>query len=846
MSQKLLTFYVSGMKCGNCSQTIREIITKRLATEEFITLEAFHADITTSQDPKRVTVALNNRYEIDSQKEQELWTKIKDDINSASFYCTDVPNPENQSILGDTNSTLLNKIAARSKQYFSSHWFKGTLGCIAGFIVLITCLTAAPMSLAVMLPLAGSSVLLTLALSANSYIDAWKKWQKSRLLTMDSLFVLSTSWILIISLASLSLPWLPMMFDAALLIYGFRHLGLAIENTIKEKIGTTKFYDRTSKTVNRITTQGTVENIPINQVTPGDTIVVEPGELIPLNGTCLQKGIIDEKIKTGEIFPRLFSPGEEVLAGMRLEKNTPSEVEILVTKNYQDSHLTRLDSRIEKAILDKSSIELQTEQLLKYFIPSVLLLAITTGAFVSIFFSPILAIQSIATILVSACPCTLGLITPLAVKTGMHKAAENGIQFNSSKSLQLAKQINTIIFDIRGTFTTGIPVVKQFTVLDNQKVSEQELRAICASLEKDSTHPTGRAIYQYATSTANIEARTVNHLISRHRFGIMGKIDNKDYIIGNHSLMKKQGINIPSNYKFPNLEVGDDLIFVAHINTNTNTIIGSMVMNDPLRDDAYDIINTLRSMNKEIYLCTGTAKETADRYAKALGIKEEHVRAECLPEDKTSHIDALKKAGCITAMVGDAQNDAIALATSHLGFAIFSEDKATQDAADAVIYSGALMAIASAFTISQQTVSNIHQNLFISFGYNFGMIAVSLALFLFTASTIPPAVGVILMMSQACLVLLNVFRFKEQPIPHLENKANEHKKLSPGELSHTFMMNKLPPQNNNEKTNTAESATNKEIISTPTTPLFTPKDNSHGLKPYYPDNLNYHTVGAVS
>ncbi|CAM4467328.1 MAG: Potassium-transporting ATPase ATP-binding subunit [Legionella sp.] len=838
---KTLTFYVSGMTCGGCSGRIQRVVTEQL-NEESITLEAFNADLTQFKDPKKTTMVISytleeierlnqaqtheERKKIEEQLNQVSWQKIRKYIEELAFTCEEYDytpinerpltlpisgHPQKPLLVVEdpqaTEPTVENDLTAESlplqlsalfsqaKKYFSSHWFKGFLGCGAGVIVLIACLSGT-MSLAVMLPLAGLSTLLTLALGANSYVDAWKKWRASRALTMDSLFALSTSLILVISLASLYAPWLPMMFDAALFIYGFRHIGLGIEDRIKAQIGTAKFQDRASKIVRKISTDlcdeaaEFEENTLLTQIQPGDVILVHPGEIIPLDGECLAESIIYNTITTGAILPRSFKPEAKVLAGMRLAEHA-DPLRVRVSKDYKNSHLARLDTLLAKAALDKSPIELQAVQYLEYFIPLVLLLALTAGTAIGLFFSLTSAIQCVASILVSACPCTLGLIIPLAVTSGMHKAAENGVQFKSTKVLQNAEHIDTVIFDLNGTLTTGVPKVERIIALNEQDTSVSQLRKICAALEKTAVHPTGKAIYAY-TKDDNSEELYVTVLNRKHHSGIIGEINRTSYFIGSRSLMEQQRIIIPEQIKLLNLN-SDDLVLVAR----DKTIIGYMEMTDPLRDDAIRTINALKNMGKEVHICTGAAKETALRYANKLGINHEHVYPGCLSNQKTIYIEKLRGRGRKVAMFGDAGNDAEAMAASDFSGAIGSGDQVTQDAADAVIHPGALMAIASLFAISRQTVANINQNMAGSFAYNLGMVGASGLLFVTAGITIPPALGVVLMMSQACLILLNVYRFKQQPLNHLTEEAQEYQKASQP-LSHTHMIQRMPTCGNKE------------------------------------------------
>ena len=388
--------------------------------------------------------------------------------------------------------------------------------------MLIICLATSGLSLALMTSLAVFSTLLTLVLGANSYYEAWTKLTKTKTLTMDSLFALSTASILIVSIASLFLPWLPMMFEAGLLIYGFRHIGIAIENTIKEKIGAAKFQDRAPKTVRRKTPDG-FEEINLDQISAGEVIIVYPGEIIPLDGIGEEEGLIYNTIITGATLPRYFAPQTKVLAGMRLANNE-KPLAIRITKSQNESYLARLDKVIEQSVLEKAPIEIKTGKLLHYFIPTVIALAVASGIIIGFFFPAAIAIQCAVSVLVSACPCTLGLITPLAVKTGMHKAAENGVQFKSAKTLQQAEQIDTVIFDLNGTLTTGVPSVKELYLFEESNLSEAEFLSYCSALEKKSNHPIGKAIYSFANQHKKLDLNLEAILLDdSHHSGVSEK-----------------------------------------------------------------------------------------------------------------------------------------------------------------------------------------------------------------------------------------------------------------------------------------------------------------------------------
>ncbi|QMT58957.1 cation-translocating P-type ATPase [Legionella sp. PC997] len=782
------TFYVDGMTCVSCSGSLEYHLRQKLKDR----MKKFHVDLTTA-DPKKTIITLEEEQEPTDQYKE--WIEVKgyiDELFSCKEYeyLSTKEKPQENAQIKNQQANYLEK----ARSFFTSHWFLGAVGCVSGIAVLIICLATSGLPLAVVSSLAVFSTLLTLILGANSYHDAWTKLTKARTLTMDSLFALSTASILIVSVASLFLPWLPMMFEAGLLIYGFRHLGIAIEETIKEKIGTAKFQDRAPRTVRKRTVQG-FDEIDLDKIEVDDVIIVHSGETIPLDGICKDESLIYKTINTGAIFPQYFSPQTEVLAGMRLADNE-KPLAIRVTKTQNSSFLARLDKAIELSALEKAPIEIKTGQLLTYFIPLVIILAVTSGIIIGLFFPAAVAIQCAVSVLVSACPCTLGLITPLAVKTGMHKAAEHGVQYKSAKTLQQAEQIDTVMFDLNGTLTTGVPSVKELYLFEESKLSELDFLSYCAALERQSSHPIGKAIYSFASQykITDIETDLLDH---SHHSGISGKIKDTNYVIGSMTVMKEKGIKIPRNFRQPNLQAGDQIVYVAR----NKMAIGFMVITDPVRDDACCTIRALRAMGKEICLCTGADEETAHRYAIALGIKT--VYANCIAssaeekgqQSKTSHIQALRKKGHKVAMIGDAGNDTPAITASDLGIAVVSDgsDVLTQQAAGIVIHNGALLSIASAFAVSKQTVSNINQNLVMSLVYNLGSILLSGGLLVSVGLTLNPVVGVGLMIFQACMILMNVYRFKLQPLDHLQEEKKQYQEASsPRESSHSKMNQHTP------------------------------------------------------
>ena len=381
------------------------------------------------------------------------------------------------------------------------------------------------------------------------------------------------------------------------------------------------------------------------------------------------------------------------------------------------SYLARLDQTIENARHVKAPLETSTSRLLQYFIPTVFIFAIASALVIGHFFTVALAIQSAVSVLVSACPCTLGFITPLAVKIGMNKAADHGVRFQSAKKLQDAEQIDTVVFDLNGTLTLGTPVVRTYGVMPGVTSTEQDVLAYFSVLEKQSNHPLAKAIYKCVNEKNSVPPIDwqVTSLDQSNHSGLTALINEEPYTLGNETMMREAGIDV--QHVDSHRKEGDTVIYLAR----GTQVMGYMVLADQLRPTARSVIDALKTQGKTIYLCTGSDETTAHRYADELGILRSNVHAGCMgsavepsDRDKKTVIDTLKASGRRVAMVGDAANDALAITASQLGIAVKSQgsDELTQENAGVVIQSGSLWPIVSAFEVAKQTVNNVKQNIF--------------------------------------------------------------------------------------------------------------------------------------
>lgn len=726
-------FNIYGITCNSCSGGIKSV----LASTEGITLKNFSVD-PGSTEPKKVTIEVGE----DNQDTRDLIIKHVEELG---FRCEPL--------------SLFEKI-------LSAHLFLGILGLISGIVLLILSFALPVMPLGAMIGLGAFSSTLTLLLGAKSFKDAWVQWMKAGILSMDTLFTISSLTVLTVSIISFWIPWLPMMFDASLLIYGFRHIGIAIEDSVKEKISTVKFTDRGPKAVEKISAQGIIK-IATNDIKPKDKIRIQPGEIIPVDGICLDEHELYNTILGGNPLPQVYKSGDKILAGMRLSKQaTPLNMEVL--NDVKTSYLAKYDACIEESLKNKAPIELETEELLTYFIPTILGISFLSGVTVGFIVSAASGILCAISVLVSACPCTLGLIIPLAVKTGLIKACEYGIQLKNTLALQVAEKINFIAFDLHGTLTKGIPEVKEDPFIDTNYTTPEEFYRVCKSLEQSSKHPFGRAIHRFAKQH-NSGQFVVEELAKHHRAGVSGKINGVEYSIGDSSFIKEH-ISLPSP---PPLEPGDNLIFVS----KNQQVIGYFVMTDKLREDAKPTIDALKAQNIHVKLITGANQKSAERYAKALGITD--IEAECVAtkiadNDKTkvSILEEIKQnqPEVVLAAVGDAANDAQFIAASDFGIAVTSKDSdpITRENAQAIIQDSNLLPIIHMLAISQQTNENINQNLSFSLIYNLANVLMAGGVLITIGITLNPGVGVALMTLQACLILLNVYLFKISPLPTID------------------------------------------------------------------------------
>src|SRR3989344_5886872 len=501
-------------------------------------------------------------------------------------------------------------------------------------------------------------------------------------------------------------------FDVSTIIIGLILLGRYFE--AKAKAGTSeaikKLIGLQAKTA-RVLRDGKEVDIPIDRVVIGDVIRVRPGEKIPVDGKIIEgQSSIDESMITGESIPVDKTKGEIVI-GATLNKT--GSFLYKATKVGSDTMLAQIIKLVQEAQASKAPIQRLVDLISSYFVPVVLMLAITTFA-VWYVFGPtpvfLFAMLNAIAVLIIACPCAMGLATPTAIMVGTGIGANKGILIKDAQSLETARKINTIIFDKTGTLTNGKPVVTDIV---------GDVLQLAASLEKGSEHSLAEAIINKGEEE-RVKFANVKDFKAVPGHGVVGLVDGKRVVLGNRKMMEKEGIKI-ENSQIEKMENECKTVMMLGVN---GKFTGLIAVADTLKETAKKGVEKLQKMGIEVVMITGDNKRTADAIAKKLGIKR--VLAEVLPDQKEAEVRKIQAEGKKVAMVGDGINDAPALAGANIGIAMGTGTDVAIESAGITLINKDLRSVASAVELSKKTMKTIRLNLFWAFGYNIILIPVAM------------------------------------------------------------------------------------------------------------------------
>ncbi len=501
-------------------------------------------------------------------------------------------------------------------------------------------------------------------------------------------------------------------FEAAAVIITLILLGKYLEAVAKGKTSEAikKLMGLQAKTA-RVLRNGTEEDIPIEDVLPGDIIIVRPGEKIPVDGKILEgNSSIDESMLTGESLPVEKKAGDFVI-GATINKFGTFRFE--ATKVGKDTALSQIIKMVEDAQGSKAPIQKIADKVSGIFVPVVVAIALLTFVIWLLVTGDVTkAIVSAVAVLVIACPCSLGLATPTAIMVGTGKGAENGILIKGGEHLEMAYKLNAVVLDKTGTITKGEPEVTDIVVIDTS-YDKKEILRLAAITEKSSEHPLGAAIYDHGK-------KELGNIKDPDRFeaipgrGVKSVIDGKTIYMGTRKLMLEQGIDMGNvEAAIIGLEDEGKTAMLMSIDIKLTALVA---VADTLKESSKEAIEELKNIGIDVYMITGDNKRTANAIAKLVGIT--NVLAEVLPENKAEEVEKLKASGKIVAMVGDGINDAPALATADIGMAIGTGTDVAIEAADITLMRGDLRTIPAAIRLSRKTMTKIKQNLFWAFFYN--------------------------------------------------------------------------------------------------------------------------------
>ena len=541
-------------------------------------------------------------------------------------------------------------------------------------------------------------------------------------------------------------------FESAAIVIFFIKLGRYIDGVSKDKTkeAIQKLVQITPKDAT-IKVEGKEKRVTIDEINKGDIVISKPGERISVDGEIIVgKTHLDESFITGESKPIVRTIGDKVIAG---SINYDGYIEYKAERIGRDSTISEIVKLVIEATNTKAPIAKIADKVSGYFVPAVIVIAfITFLVYLILGLGFASAINTFVTILVVACPCSLGLATPLAIVISEGVCATNGILVKKSETLENASKINTIVFDKTGTLTYG--TLKIAEILNYSNLSNNELIQLAGSLEAKSTHPISKAFIEYL-ETNKIKLLNVEKFEDISGYGITGIINDNTILVGNSKLLDRN--NIENNYKGQEgilAEKGNSIIYIV----KNSEILGIIGVNDIIRENAKEIVSTLKHTDIDVIMLTGDNEKTAKSIADILEIK--NVIANVTPSEKTKIIKDLKEEGKIVMMCGDGINDSPALALSDIGVSVNSGTDIARDSSDVILTKNDLSSIINLINISKKTIKNIRQNLFWAFFYNTLMIPIAMGVLSPFGIAINPMIASLAMVLSSFTVILNALRLK--------------------------------------------------------------------------------------
>lgn len=541
-------------------------------------------------------------------------------------------------------------------------------------------------------------------------------------------------------------------YESAAIIIFFIKIGKYIESKNKDK---TKQALQELMTITpssaTILKEGKERAVTLDEIQKGDIVICKPGEKIAVDGTVINgTSHIDESFITGESVPVKKEKGSKVIAGsINFEGNLQYQAE-KIGKESTVSEIVRL---VTEATSTKAPIAKIADKISGYFVPTIIVLAIISFAvWFLISKNAQYSINIFISVLVVACPCSLGLATPLAIVAASGVCSKKGILIKTSEALENANKVKTIVFDKTGTLTKGKLTISK--IYNYSKLSDEEIIKVVASIEDKSEHPIAKAIVMDAQDK-KISLQKVTDFKSISGYGVSAKVNNEEYLIGNRKLMIENKLSLDNEKDEAELtNDGNSILFVSQ----NGKLISTIGVKDTLKENSIEVVNKLKAKGINVVMLTGDNEKTAKVIANQIGI--DNVIANVLPKEKAEKIKELKKNG-IVMMCGDGINDSVSLVTADIGISVSSGTDIAMNSSNVVLMNDNLERINDLIDISKRTIKIIKENLFWAFFYNICMIPIAMGILKPFGITITPMIAALAMTLSSLTVVLNTLRLKK-------------------------------------------------------------------------------------